>query len=124
MQWPITQIATSGLATGINDFGWVVGETIDQGGSDGRIVHRFRIADIYHLAGVSHPFIWSQASGLVALPSPMITAEAVSGKFVCGTQLAADGTIHGVLTFTDWILELLEYWERQESESERERRTR
>jgi len=27
------------------------------------------------LAGQSHPFIWSQASGLIALPDPLITAE-------------------------------------------------
>jgi len=122
--FPDTVLAQSGLATGINDLGWIVGETITSGGTNARtatvrpgqeagtdwvshwwntrIVNRgrpdhSRLDAVAALAGQSHPFIWSQQSGLVALPDPLITAEGINGSMVVGAGLATDGTIHGFL---------------------------
>jgi len=117
--WPSTVLAQQGLATSINELGWVVGETFTTGGTNGRAraqadrdwagnwgntwLHS-RICSgglsrdaIAALVGQSHPFIWSQASGLVALPDPLITAEGINGSRVVGAGLATDGTIHGFL---------------------------
>jgi len=102
MLFPGIALAQSGLATGINDLGWVVGETIT--GGQGNVKARLRggnqrhlVMELAHLAGVSRPFIWSQASGLTALPDPLITAEGISGSRIVGAGLATDGTIHGML---------------------------
>lgn len=120
--FPDTVLAQSGLATGINYLGWVVGETITSGGTnaqsramgsqtgedrtgDGRnpwLRGRFRHGGLFRdaiasLAGQSHPWIWSQQSGLIALPDPLITAEGISGMRVVGAGMATDGTIHGML---------------------------
>lgn len=108
--FPSTDIDTSGLATGVNQWGWVVGEQITQGvgnvsGMD--INQRYRglldrgvayLVGKPGLAGNSQPFIWSADTGLVFLPSPLITATGISGKFIVGAGLAADGqSIHGIL---------------------------
>lgn len=91
--WPAMDIASNGMASGINDFGWVVGEQIIAAGP--MVVH----TRIIHgeLIGQSHPFIWSEASGIVSLPSPLVTAEAINGKFVVGAGIVGDGTIEGIL---------------------------
>lgn len=120
--FPNTVLAQSGLATGINELGWVIGETITSGGANGRHVAsrektavdwaidgrdirlpgrdhngHSRMDAIAALAGQSHPFIWSQASGPVALPDALITAEGINGSRIVGAGLADDGTIHGFL---------------------------
>jgi len=87
--FPSTIIAQNGSATGINDYGWVIGETFTALGSNVRVVRG-------KLFGISHPFIWSQASGLIQLPAPMITAEAIRGTTIVGTQIVGD-EIHGTM---------------------------
>ncbi len=109
--FPGNDIATSALATGVNEWGWVVGEQLTsteavdvitggsnvrsmlvRGGMDWRrIVHP-------RLSGNSQPFIWSQATGLTFLPQPLMTATDISGKRIVGAGLSTDGqSIHGVL---------------------------
>jgi probable HAF family extracellular repeat protein len=103
MVFPSTQLADGSIASGINEFGWVVGQTITQG--SGNVVAHFRrdagrridILVAARLAGQSQPWIWSQEAGLMPLPAPLITAEGINGSRVVGAGLASDGTIHGFL---------------------------
>ena len=83
------------LATGINDYGWVIG---DQVVSTGQSHVQSRVARLPpHVEGVSLPWIWSQDSGIVMLPR-FTTANAInqSGQIV-GAVILSDGSTHGGL---------------------------
>jgi hypothetical protein len=88
--WPSDNILGSALATGVNQWGWVIGEQI----TDGQAGWKSRVK--MHLSGHSVPFIWSKDAGITFLPG--ITATGISDKYIVGAQLAPDGvSIHGVL---------------------------
>jgi hypothetical protein len=78
-------IVGNGAASGINDYGWVVGESFTSGGAMTR-----------KLFGDSHPFIWSAATGIVALPT-LNSATGITGKFISGAWETEAGEIHGIL---------------------------
>lgn len=95
--FPTTNIGPT-LATGINDNGWVVGYSV---GASGGARVRFPVSRVARLhsqvAGVPQPWIWTQQSGIVMLPS-LVTANAInkSGQIV-GDSVAPDGSTHGAL---------------------------
>ena len=81
------------LATGIHDNGWIIGNQVV---SAGHARVRSLVARLQpHIEGISHPWIWSQDSGLVMLPG-LTTANAMnqSGQIV-GAFITSDGSTHG-----------------------------
>ncbi len=83
------------LATGINDYGWIIGNQVVPAGH-ARV--RSLVARLQpHVEGTSLPWIWSQDSGLVMLPG-LTTANAMnqSGQIV-GAFITSDGSTHGGL---------------------------
>lgn len=104
MQWPSTTISKSAFAVGINEFGWVIGETVKDLGQVRRHFARGTGARAEVQCGVgvclqstSHPFLWSEQSGLLSLPDSLGEADGIRGKRIVGAGLVADGTIHGIL---------------------------
>jgi uncharacterized membrane protein len=103
MVWADTaiDILPNGIATGINEFGWVIGEKITDAGHLARFRNRVRshqqCATGACLQSNSHPFIWSAQSGLSALPDSLGEADGIRGKRIVGAGLASDGTVHGIL---------------------------
>ncbi len=96
-RWPATQIAASAQATGINDWGWVTGETITPvGAPQARVKVAGMVVFNPHLAGISHPWIWSEKSGLVMLQG-VVATTAINGKQIVGAAVTSDGFVHGVL---------------------------
>lgn len=87
------------LATGINDYGWVCGYSVTPVGGVARVM---RVIPVMHVArlnprvlGTSHPWIWSEATGLVALPN-MDTVNAMNQRGqIVGAVITSDGSTHG-----------------------------
>jgi hypothetical protein len=82
-------------ATGINDNGWVIGETITP---TGMVRLRSHLAELNpHIIGTSQPWIWTQQSGTLSLPN-LVTVSGInqSGQIV-GAAVESDGSIHGGL---------------------------
>lgn len=97
--FPSTDLGKSSAATGINDYGWVVGNQIVTATGGWRSAVR-------HLAqpriiGTSHPWVWSQSTGLVMLDG-ITTASGInaSGQIV-GAAILQGGVTHGVLLTAD-----------------------
>lgn len=90
-------------ATGINDYGWVCGDSITAiTGSPS--VARSMSATRTHLAqldprivGTSHPWVWSQDSGIIMLSGIVVAAAINQSGQIVGTAVMDDGSIHGVL---------------------------
>jgi probable HAF family extracellular repeat protein len=84
------------LATGINDNGWVVGYQVTPQGAAQKVQsHIARLRP--RVVGTSQPWIWTEQTGIVMLPS-LVTANAINkpGQIV-GDYVAADGSTHGML---------------------------
>lgn len=92
MVWPGTDIEQHALATGVNDYGWVIGDQITEQSPPSLRDRLFKP----RLAGTSHPFIWSKETGVTFLPGELVTANGISGQFVVGAGLVGD-EIHGML---------------------------
>lgn len=89
------------LATGINDYGWVCGYSMTPIGGAAHVMRMMSVTHVArlepHVFGTSHPWVWSQATGIVML-SGITTANAMnqSGQIV-GAAIMADGSTHGML---------------------------
>jgi probable HAF family extracellular repeat protein len=88
--FPGDDIEVSALATGVNQWGWVVGQEIGEdpvGGWKKRLM------------GQSHPFVWSKDTGIQWLPMPPNGyVKGIHDRFIVGYGVTADGqTIHGIL---------------------------
>jgi hypothetical protein len=75
-------------ATGINDNGWVVGMSISPTGNPNVRPHA---------VGTSHPWFWSDQTGLVNLPGIVTTSGINRGGQITGAMVSVDGSIHGAL---------------------------
>lgn len=100
--FPTTDLGPT-LATGINDYGWVVGYQILPSGTGNLREHaEAQLAAPHvarlkpHIVGTSLPFVWSQPTGLVML-SNIVTANAINQKGQIVGAWTVDGFTHGVL---------------------------
>ncbi len=93
--FPATDLGASSSATGINDYGWVIGESFTPLAGAGVRSHLARLFNP-RLSGVSHPFIWSQDSGLVPLQG-IVTANGINADGVIVGATVQDGQVRGVL---------------------------
>jgi hypothetical protein len=79
------------LATGINDNGWIVGDSITPLG--GAKVH---LSLHPNILGTSQPWFWSDQTGIVNLDINTAQALNQSGQ-IAGDRILPDGSIHGAL---------------------------
>jgi uncharacterized membrane protein len=97
--FPSTDLGAQSTATGVNDYGWVIGDSFTPlGGAQARLSVRAHVARLFNprLIGVSHPFVWSQKTGIVALEG-IVTANGINGKRIVGATVTGDRFIHGVM---------------------------
>ena len=94
--FPSTDLGPQSLATGINDYGWVVGEQFTQPGTPAAR----DVALNPRLAGISHPFVWSQKSGIIML-SGAATVSGINQKGQISGATVVGEQIHGVLLTGD-----------------------
>ena len=96
--FPSTDLGPQSLATGINDYGWVIGMQFTQPGAAAS--RHLAVPFNPRLFGIAHPFVWSQPTGIIMLSGAATVSGInqkgqISGAAVVGTE------IHGVLLTGD-----------------------
>ena len=75
--FPSTDLGPQSLATGINDYGWVIGMQFTQPASTS--VRRLLQNVALTLFGKAHPFVWSRQTGIIML-SGAVTVSGINQK--------------------------------------------
>ena len=85
---------------GVNDYGWVVGEQFTQSVSTSARHLVQNVALNPRLSGISHPFVWSQQTGIVMLGGA-VTISGINQKGQIVGVAAVGEEIHGVMLTGD-----------------------